>query len=95
MTLRAKALLLRWGGFVVLAFVAFLATLASIFVSILIILAALYVVLLLLLRCPSCHKPVAWNPISGDPIDWLRGKKSHSWTLDIPKNCSRCGTSLE
>jgi endogenous inhibitor of DNA gyrase (YacG/DUF329 family) len=38
-----------------------------------------------MLRCPNCGKPILWNKVL-----WKRG-----WTMNIPRNCSRCGSSLE
>jgi hypothetical protein len=38
-----------------------------------------------MLRCPKCGKPIIWN----------KGLVAWAWTMSIPHNCSRCGTSLE
>src|SRR3954454_3048462 len=95
MTWRKKAQIVRWAGFFFLFLLVWLCTLSSAFVPILICSAILYTAALFMLRCPGCRKPVAWNSIGLDPIGWILRRKTFSCTLDIPRQCSRCGTSLE
>ena len=86
MTLRRKAQLLRLAMFTVLPLLIWLCMYWKFFEYPLWIAVAILSIAAFVMRCPKCNKPVFWNPFWG---------KLWNWTLDTPKECSRCGASLE
>lgn len=41
------------------------------------------------LKCPTCNKPVLYNPVN------YLGISMYTYTPGIPKRCSKCGAMLE
>src|SRR5947209_6032583 len=48
-------------------------------------------ILSVLVRCPTCGKPLNWNPILSRRSPF----RVWGWTIDTPRKCSRCNASLE
>ena len=88
MTLRRKAQLVRLAMFTVFPLLIWLCTYWEFFQYPLWTVVAILSIACFVVRCPKCDKPVLWNRFWGRSGFWC-------WTLDTPRECSRCGASLE
>jgi hypothetical protein len=59
------------------------------FIVLLFLIAGSIGIYLIRVKCPTCGKPVLYNPIH------LLGVTAWIWTSWVPRRCTRCGTPLE
>lgn len=89
MTLRRKGQLLALTGLVGMFLLAWLFWTYDWPIAPFTVFLVAYGIAAFLLRCPKCDKPIMWNPLFG------KNSSVYGWSLDIPRRCTRCGTSLE
>jgi hypothetical protein len=90
MSLRRKGQLFILVGFMVGPLLIWLSMSSRVSPNLLLAFVVVYTSLAFILRCPVCRKPIMWNPLC--KVGRLR---IFSWTVEIPRKCSRCGASLE
>jgi hypothetical protein len=59
------------------------------FIVFLVLTAVSIGIYLIIVRCPTCGKPVLYNPVR------FLGVNAWIWTSWVPRRCTRCGTPFD